>query len=178
MAKISRKENKTISVSAKSMSVIYTDTNKHFVYQLDSQSPVRDVVLFGKSLKGIKAQNVKQDFLDKHHRRILNDILYSKGKYTEDQIKKMPLVRQWYILDVSRKAERVLYNWKKEIVEKQLDDVLSKMFPKSKLIQQFIKMSTGESIGVDVSKINIRNLVSEKEIVEYLQLKGIFPKTT
>ncbi len=178
MRKISSKENKTISVSAKSMSVIYIDTNKHFVYQIDSQSPTRDVVLFGKNLRGVKAIDAKKDFLDKHHRRILNDILYSKGRYTEDQIKKMPLIRQWYILDVSRKAERVLYNWKKEIIAKQLDATLSKMFPKSKLIQQFISMSTEETPGIDVSKINIRNLVSEKDIVEYLQLKGIFPKTT
>lgn len=178
MAKISKKENKTISVNAKSMSVIYTDTNKHFVYQIDSQSPTREVVLFGKNLRGVKAQDAKTDFLDKHHRRILNDILYSKYKYTEDQIKKMPLIRQWYILDVSRKAERVLYNWKKEIIAKQLDTTLSKLFPKSRLVRQFIEMSTEKVPGIDVSKINIRNLVTEKEIVEYLQLKGIFPKTT
>lgn len=178
MSKISRKENKTISVNAKTMSVVYTDTNKHFVYHIDSQSPTRDIVLFGKNLRGVKAQDAKEDFLDKHHRRLLNDILYSKGKYTEDQIKKMPLIRQWYILDVSRKAERVIHAWKKEIISKQLDGTLSKLFPKSKLVKQFISMSTGETLGVDVTKINIRNLVTEKEIVEYLQLKGVFPKTT
>lgn len=173
-----RKENKTISVNTKTMSVVYTDTNKHFVYKLNDQSPTREIKLFGKNFRGVKAREVKEDFLDKHHRRILNDILYSKGKYTEEQIKKMPLIRQYYILDMARRAERELYNLKREIVNKQLDETLFKLFPKSKIMKQLIEMCTDYKTGVDLDKINIRNLVSEKEIVEYLQSKGIFPKTT
>lgn len=173
--KISAKENKTITVYHDRMSVIYTDTNKHYTYMFDNQSPTKDVTLFGKVYKGHKAQDAK-DYLNPRQRRILNDILYSKGRYTEEQLKKMPLMRQYYILDVARKVEAALYKWKWEMVNGRVDDILTALFPHSKTIKKFINICQEKHLGADVSRIDIRTLVSEQEIVEYLQLKGLFPK--
>lgn len=174
--KHSTKEFKTISVEANKMSVIYTDTNKHYVYKLDNQTPTKDVVLFGKVYKGKRALSSKDDFLTPTHRRILNDILYSRHRYTEKQIKEMPLIRQYYILDVARKVEKVLYNWKKEIISARIDNLLLKLFPHSNIVKQFVDVCKENPIGSDISRTDIRTLVSEQEIVEYLRLKGLFPK--
>jgi|LakMenEpi03Aug12_release.lakeMendotaPanAssembly.Ray.scaffolds.fasta_scaffold02505_26 hypothetical protein len=167
---------KTISVEANKMSVIYTDTNKHYVYKLENQTPTKELVLFGKVYKGQRALSSKDDFLSPTHRRILNDILYSKHRYTDKQIKEMPLIRQYYILDVARKVEKVLYNWKKEIISTRLDNLLLKLFPHSKFMKQFVDVCKENPVGTDVSRTDIRTLVSEQEIVEYLRLKGLFPK--
>ena len=171
--RISAKENKTISIHDGKMSVIYTDTNKHYVYKLDTQSPTREITLFGKAFKG---QTVEKDFLNPKQRRILNDILYSKGRYTEDQLKKLPLMRQYYLTDIARKVESTLYNWKKQLLSEQIDNTLLKLFPKSRIIRQFIDSSKEKSVHLDVSRVDIRTLVSEQEIVEFLRLKGLFPK--
>jgi hypothetical protein len=168
-------ENKTISVEANKMSVVYTDTNKHYVYKLENQ-PTREIVLFGKTFKGQEASKIKEDFLNEKERAVLNDILYSKDVYTPEEIKKMPLIRQYYLTEAARRAEQALYNWKREIINSQVDSVLMKLFPNSKTINKIVEMCKENQVGMDVTRIDIRNLVSEKEIVTYLQNKGIFPK--
>lgn len=170
-------ENKTISVDANKMSVMYTDTNKHYVYKLDDQ-PNREIVLFGKTFKGKSAMSVKDDSTTDRERQILEDILYSKDKYSPEEIKQMPLIRQYYLTEVARRAEQALYNWKREIINSQVDDILLKLFPHSKMVAKIVDMCKENQVGMDVTKIDIRNLVSEKEIITYLQNKGVLPKTS
>lgn len=167
-------ENKTISVEANKMSVMYTDTNKHYVYKLEDQ-PNREIVLFGKTFKGKEAKTIKDEFLNDKQRQILDDLLYSKDRYTTEEIKKMPLIRQYYLTEGARRAEQALYNWKREIINSQVDDILLKLFPQSKTVAKIVDMCKENQVGMDVTRIDIRNLVSEKSIVEYLQNKGIFP---
>lgn len=166
------KEHKTISVGSKGMSVIYTDTNKHFNYKFDH--PARQEVLFGKTLGDVKASEVK-DFLNPHQRQLLEDLLYSKGRYTEQEIKQLPLIRQYYITELAEKVEKVLYNWKRDLVNDHIDNMLLKMFPKSKLVKQLVEICKEKRVGMDATRVDIRNLVSEKDIVTYLQKKGLFP---
>lgn len=173
---ISNKQNKTISVNAKTMSVVYTDTKKYYIYDIDNQDPTRDVKLFGKKFKGVTAQDSK-DYLNLKQRRILDDILYSKGKYSAEQIQKLPLMRQYYLLEGAFKVEKALYQWKKELVSKKVDNILLKLFPNSKIVRQLVKITEGKALYHDVNRIDIRNLVSEQQIVAYLQQKGLFPKS-
>ena len=168
----SSKEHKTISVGTNGMSVVYTDTNKHFNYKFDH--PVRQEVLFGKSLGNVKARDVK-DFLNPHQRQLLDDLLYSKGRYTEHEIKKLPLIRQYYITELAQKVDKVLYNWKRDLINRHVDDILLKLFPNSKLVRQLVEVCKEKQVGMDATRVDIRNLVSEKDIVTYLQTKGLFP---
>lgn len=173
---VSRKENKTISVRADRMSVIYTDTNKHYVYMLEPHSQTRDITLFGKQLDGVMAQDAKKDFLTKHQRQLLDDIVYSKGRYTEEQLKKLPVIRQYYLTEIARKAEQAIYKWKRQLINDRVDRLLLALFPQSKLIQHFVSICKENQVGMDARHIDIRTLVSEQELVEFLQLKGLFPK--
>lgn len=172
----SSKKNKTISVGAKTISVVYTDTKKYYMYDIDNQDPTRDVKLFGKKFKGVTAHESK-DYLNPKQRRILDDILYSKGRYNQEQIEKLPLMRQYYLLEGAVKVEKELYQWKKEIVSKRIDNLLLKLFPNSKIIRQLVKITEGKALYHDVNRIDIRNLVSEQQIVARLQQKGLFPKS-
>lgn len=161
-------KNKTISVTAKTVMVNYTDTNKHFVYHIDQNSPTRDVVLFGKKLN----VDTKKDFLTPKERSILEDILYSKHKYSQEEIKSLPLIRQYYITDVARKAEFVLEKWRRELAEKRFNGFLNKVFFNSKLVKQITETDSECNLFPDVK---LRDLTSEQEIVKFLKIKGLFP---
>lgn len=168
----SSKEYKTISVGTNGMSVVYTDTNKHFNYKFDKS--IREDILYGKSLGDVKASDVK-DFLNPHQRQLFNDLLYSKGRYTEQEIKKLPVIRQYYITELAEKVDKVLYNWKRDLINERVDSTLLKLFPNSKIVKQLIEICKENRVGMDATRVDIRNLVSEKEIVTYLQTKGLFP---
>lgn len=172
----SRKESKTISVRADRMSVIYTDTNKHYVYMLEPHPQTKDITLFGKQLNGVMAQDAKKDFLTPHQRILLNDIVYSKGRYTEQQIKKMPIIRRYYLTEIAKKAEQAIYKWKRQLINDRVDGLLLALFPQSKLIKHFVSICKENQVGMDARHVDIRTLVSEQELVEFLQLKGLFPK--
>jgi len=161
-------KNKTISVTAKTVMVNYTDTNKHFVYHIEKNSPTRDVVLFGKKLN----VDTKKDFLSPKERSILEDILYSKRKYTQEEIKSLPLIRQYYITDVARKAEFVLEKWRRELAEKRFNGFLNKVFFNSKLVKQITETDSECNLFPDVK---LRDLANEQEIVNFLKTKGLFP---
>ncbi len=168
-------QHKTISVSAKSMSVQYMDTNKHFVYPLEF-SPNREIIVFGKSFKGVKASEVKTRSLNYRSREVLHDVLYGRLRYTPEQIAEMPLIRQYYILDIARRAERALYSWKRDLVTNTVDSWLTVLFPKSKLVQHMVDVSEDKRTGMDVTRIDIRSLVSDAEIIRFLQERHILPQ--
>lgn len=141
---------------------------------MNKKQHLRDIVLYGKTLGHVKARDVK-DFLNPHQRRLLEDILYSKGKYTEQEIKHLPLIRRYYITEVAQKVEKVLYSWKRDLINKEVDDMLLALFPKSKIVRQLVDACKEKRVGMDATRVDIRNLVSEKDIVIYLQTKGLFP---
>lgn len=172
----SRNENKTISVKADRMSVVYTDTNKHYVYMLEPHPETKDITLFGKKLNGVEAQDAKKGYLSDRQRQLLDDIVFSKGRYTEQQLKKMPIIRRYYLTEVARKAEQAIYKWKRQLINDRVDSLLLALFPQSKLINHFVNICKENQVGMDARHIDIRTLVSEQELVEFLQLKGLFPK--
>lgn len=157
------------------MSVQYMDTNKHFVYPLE-HSPNREIIVFGKSFKGVTAAEVKSRGLSAQSRAVLHDVLYGRDRYTPAEIAQLPLIRQYYILDIARRAERALYSWKRDLVTDTVDSWLSKLFPNSKLVRHMVQVSDDKRTGMDVTRIDIRSLVSEAEIIRFLKERHILPQ--
>lgn len=169
-------KNKTVSVGANKMTVLFTNTRKHFVYQLEKDSPTREITLFGKKLNDIKATDVKEDFLKPAQRQYLNDLLYARQKLSKEEIAKLPLSRQYYVRVVSKNVERALHKWKCEIVNNKIDSLLLKLFPKSNTVKAFVELSSGEKPEVNPANLTIFDLVTEREIVGYLQANNLFPQ--
>lgn len=132
----------------------------------------KKVILFGKRQDVV----IKDDFLDPYHREFLDDLLYSKDRYSQEEIKKMSVMRQYRINVLAEKTEKILYNWKRELINKMVDNLLLSMFHKSKIVKQLVEKCKESQVGMDATRINIHTLVSEKEIVLHLQKKGIFPR--
>lgn len=167
--------SKSICVKADRITVVYADSRKRFTYPIDQPNPNREIKLFGKTLNGIKAGQAKQDPLLPAYRQMLDDILYARHHMTSKEINDLPIMRQYNIRVLGAKVERVLHNWKKEIVNTKVDALLLKLFPRSSFVCQFVQLSEGDKPEMDVNDINIFELVNESQILQYLQERHLFP---
>ncbi len=171
-----KKDNKSISVGGNRMIVTYHDTAKHFIYDLDKPDLTRDIRLFGKQFKGVKAPEIKKDFLSKEHRELFNDLVYARHKMSQKEIDSLPIVKKYRIKVLSKEVERVLTQWKTEIVSKKVDSLLLKLFPNSPIVKEFVNVQCDSRDNIYNNNINIHSIFSEMEIAEYLSSKGLFPK--
>ncbi len=171
-----KKDNKSISVSGNRMIVTYHDTAKHFIYDLNKPDTTKDIRLFGKKFKGVKATEVKKDFLSVEHRELFDDLLYARHKMSQKEIDSLPIVKKYRIKVLSKEVERVLTQWKAEIVSRKVDSLLLKLFPNSPVVKEFINVQCEDKDNVYYNSINIHSMFSEMEIAEYLSSKGLFPK--
>ena len=171
-----KKENKSISVSGNKMIVTYHDTAKHFIYRLDEKGVTKDIKLFGKSFKGVKASEIKKDFFTKEQRELFDDLVYARHKMSQKEIDALPIVKKYRIKVLSKEVERVLTQWKAEIVTKKVDSLLLKLFPNSPFVKEFVNVQCEQRDKIYCDSINIHSVLSEMEIAEYLSSKGLFPK--
>ena len=170
------KENKSITVTSKKITVNYHDNGKHFVYTIEKGDPNRDIKLFGKEFKGIKASEVKKDFLTPDLREIFNDLIYAKHKMSKSEIEALPLMKKYRIKVLSQEVEKVLNKWKTEVVNESIDKLLLKLFPHSTMVKKMVEVKPDERDMIHHEGINTHKMFSEKEIAEYLSSKGLFPK--
>jgi hypothetical protein len=172
-----KKENKSITVGKDFLTVNYHDTKKHFVYPIQKDhDALKEVKLFGKSLKGVKATDVKKDFLTPKQREVLDDLLYAKHRMTPKEINDLPVSRKYRVKVISKEVERTLTEWKKEIIFGKIDSLLLKMFPNSSVVKQFVDAGVNYENADYLNNISIHSLVSEEQIVSYLTSKGLFAK--
>lgn len=171
-----KKDNKSITVSSKKITVNYHDSAKHFTYKIEKGDPNREIKLFGKQFKGVKATDIKKDFLTPEQREIFNDLMYARHHMSKAEIEALPLVKKYRIKVLSKEVERTLTNWKAEVVSKSVDSLLLKLFPNSPVVKQFVGVQVEEKDQFYPDTINLHAVFSELEIAEYLCAKGLFPK--
>jgi hypothetical protein len=171
-----KQENKSITVSKTTITVNYHDSNKHFSYKIEKGDPNRDIKLFGKEFKGVKASSIKKDFLKPGDRELFNDLVYARKRMSHFEIEKLPLYKKQTIKVTAKQVERVLNNWKTEIVSKKVDSLLMKLFPNSPVVKQMVDVQYDEKENLYQSSFSIHSIATEEQIAEYLYEKGLFPK--
>ena len=168
-----KKDNKSITATRSKITIVYHNEGKHYTYKID---PNRDIKLFGKTFKGVKATDIKKDFLSPQHREIFNDLVYARHRMSKSEIETLPLMKKYRIKVLSREVEKTLNKWKAEVVSKSVDNLLLKLFPKSPIVKQFVNVQMDEKDNIYSDSINTHSIFSELEIAEYLCSKGLFPK--
>jgi len=168
-----KKENKSITVTSKKITVNYHDTSKHFTYDID---PNRNIKLFGKEFKGQKASDIKKDFLTREQREMFDDLVYARHHMTKSEIEALPLMKKYRVKVLSKQVEKTLNKWKAEVVSKKVDNFLLKLFPNSPIVKQFVEVQMDDKDDFYSDTIDIHSIFSEREIAEYLSEKGLFPK--
>lgn len=158
------------------MTVNYLDTRKHYTYFIDDNDPNKEIKLFGKKFKGSEAPKGKKDFLTPIQREMFDDLVYARHKMSKYEINTLPLMKKYRIKVLSIEVEKVLNQWKQEIIYSKIDNLLLKLFPKSPLVKQLVNTGYEDVKDLYPQNISIHDIVSEIDIAHHLVGKGLFPK--
>lgn len=154
--------NKVISCENDKLSVIYTDTNKHFVYRYDRQSVVR------------KSTESMVKILNSEQQRIFRQALHGLSLYNEKSLRKMSFVEKNKISNMHSKAIRLLHIWKQELADNIVDNILLTLFPNSKVTKRFLEVSGNNELNVITAKFKDLG-ISQYQIAEYLVKNNCLP---
>jgi hypothetical protein len=144
--------NKTASASKKGVLICYTDVQKHqWLYyegiQVDKHIP----------LKGVsKYQQLEFKPFNKTQQTLYNEVVYGLSTYSENELVEMSKTKKNNIVKTFERTQRLLNHWKQEIINKDVDEFLMKLFPHSKITKAFVQTK-----GIDS---NVKNKSSFKDL--------------
>lgn len=175
--------NKVVSAGPDQFIVYYTDTQKHFSYgySIDRKSSdfIRNFQLFGDKFNEKNYQNSQenQDFTFLQN-KLYKEALYGLGAYTFHELKRFKLMDKMEILKTHKKTQKVIHEWKQEMIKDEVDNFLKKVFPHSKTIDSFNKITDDFTSSRMNNSISLSDLhVSKIDIANRLISKKILPET-
>ena len=164
--------NKTINCTSTCISIMYTDTSKHYTYPYQS-ALVDELQLFGRTNK----LPIKKDF-NKEQSMLFKEAIHGLKLYSGDTISQMNFKRKLAIDSTHRRAVRVLNHWKQNLISDEVDNVLLSLFPKSKLVNQLIEKTKGFTSDEVVNYTKFIELgINKFQIAEKLIEAKVLPIT-
>ena len=128
------------------------------------------------SRNGNKNYQIDGMTLNNYQQFLYNRALYGLSVYTKEDLMIMSKSKRNRILKVYKRSQTVLNLWKQELVNRKTNDFLLKMFPNSRVTQDFVN----EGNFTDESYVNTTNFkdlgVKTKDIIDKLLDEGILPK--
>lgn len=167
MSKIN--QEKTVSANSKGIVISYGDVNKHMFTRYPVEH-VRKIQLHGT----VKYQTIEKEFTP------IQEDLYQKlvhgfSAYTREELSIMSKTKKFKISVSYTKAHRILNRWKQEIVNEAVDSFMSRLFPHSPVVKQFINVK-GYDDNLE-SVFTFKELgVSKKDIANKLIEFGLLPQ--
>jgi len=161
--------DKTISANSRGVVISYGDSNKHMftTYATD----IKKIQLNGTS----KYQNIKKvTRFTPVQEELYSKIVYGFLACTKEEINTMSKSKKHYISMTYTKAHRILNRWKQEIINEKIDGLFTKLFPKSPITKQMVKVK-GYDDNLDVT-IPFKDLgISRQAIANKLIEFNILP---
>lgn len=173
--------NRTYHCTADSMTVYYTDTQRHFVHPYESK--MDNLQLYGNSYKGVQYQDLstsmvfESDHFSPYQNRLYKQAILGLKLYTEKELLSMSFKEKWNIERLHRKAQKILNDWKQLIIGKEVDSFLSTWFPHSRLVKGLIEKTkeyTNDSLTNYQSFSDLG--ISKEQIAQKLVETGILPR--
>jgi hypothetical protein len=172
--------NKTFHCNAKSITVYYTDSKKHFISSYHSEK-VNNLQIHGNSpcSKGYQDdQSFHQieNLFTPYQNKLYREAMHGLSIYTGQEIEAMSFKEKLRIEHLHKKAQRILNEWKQSIVSQQVDQLLLTLFPKSPFLKKEIidrtKDYTNNTITnhhsfseLNITRIDIIRKLIEKKIL-------------
>ena len=154
--------NKVICCDGNKMSVIYTDTNKHFVYNYNKQSVVKTTT-----------EHVVKNF-NSEQQRIFRQALHGLSLYNEKSLKKMSFAEKNRISNMHSKTIDLLHKWKQELADNIVDTILLSFFPNSKITKRFLDVSGNKELNIITAKFKDLG-INQYQIAEHLVKNNCLP---
>ena len=162
--------NKTVSANSKGIVVSFGDVNKHRFIKYES-AVVKQIQLYGT----VKYQKIEHPGFTAIQEKLYAEALYGLNFYTAQELKSMPAEKKRSVIVLYTRVQKLLNRWKQEIICKQVDSLLTALFPNSPIIK-FI--SENEYYDKDLEcPLSLRDLgiTSEITIAEKLVQAKLLP---
>lgn len=168
--------NKAISADKNHITVVYTDTKKHYNISYEkSESPLKDLQLHGNKFLGKSYQKIGYNESPMQH-RLYRIALYGISVFTPEEVAKMSFKEKTKIITNQKKAQTLLDRWKQEICHKKLANFLNIFFGKSTLAKELAEYP--DYIDQDNKNVlSFKDLgITKDMIIKKLILANLLPK--
>ena len=122
--------NKIITANSKGIIISYGETVKSR-YMPYSIKAVQDIQHYGT----VKYQEINTPVLNKIQQKLYAELLYGLKLYRPEELVKINKNDKLRIAAVHRKVQHFLNKWKQEIIDSQVNETLSKLFPRSGIVK-------------------------------------------
>ena len=132
-------QNKTVSANSKGIVICFRDVNKHRFIPYESQY-VKQIQLYGTS----KYQHIEAVVFNSTQRRIYDEALYGFAIYSTEEVRCFTPTKKHFIQKNYHRVQRFLARWKEDIMNQRIDNFLLKLFHRSDVIKEFVKVTSSE----------------------------------
>lgn len=173
-------QHKTVHVSARGITVFFTDSGKHhFISFEQTRSMLDHIQLYGNKHEGQSfQQNFETDQFTSYQNTLYRDALFGVQHYSSDELRSVSLKDKIRIQNMYRDAQNVLNKWKQQLTIRKTDAFLVKMFPKSAIVKEMIGKTKGYTNSRTMNTLTFRDLgISKQQIAQKLVDARVLPHT-
>jgi hypothetical protein len=166
---MSNNPHKAVSANSKGIVISFRDVNKHKFIPYESPI-VKSIQINGTN----KYQKLERPVFNKLQQQLYSEVIYGLNVYSDIQVKQLSQERRIELLERYNKAQDVLNEWKKQIVDHKLNNILSVLFFNSSIAKEMCKIPTYERHHKDTHTFKELGLTQQK-IAYKLVETGVLP---
>jgi hypothetical protein len=129
--------NKVASANARGIVIYPGDKKKHHWMAYPAESPLRQIQTLNLSKYQVVENRLSPDQIV-----LLNEALYGLTQYPSTKVHTLSLAERARISDLHDRAQRVILQWKLDIVNNTVDKLLLALFPNSPIVKSITGMDT------------------------------------
>lgn len=124
-------------VKVPAQTLIYGEKERTYVKEMSLKATLGHIQQYGK----VKYQPVEKPIFNKEQQRLYAEVIYGLTIFKPEEISKLSPKRKYEIVTTFKKSQKILNEWKQEIINFKVNGFLSKLFPKSKVVIDLININ-------------------------------------
>jgi len=162
--------NKTITANSKGILISFRDECKPR-YVAYRSSAVERIQLYGK----VRYQVLDKPEFNRIQQKLYTEAIYGLNIYEKEQLTKLSPKETSRIFSLNKRVQHFLNRWKQEIIELEVNNFLSSLFPNSKVVKHMCATNGYNRAYTDRHTFKELGLSQEK-IAAKLVEAGFLPK--
>lgn len=124
-------------VKISSKTLIYGEKERTYIKEMSLKTTLSHIQQYGK----VKYQPVEKPIFNKEQQRLYAEVIYGLTIFKPEEISKLSPKRKYEIVTTFKKSQKILNEWKQEIINFKVNGFLSKLFPKSKVVIDLVNIN-------------------------------------
>jgi hypothetical protein len=142
---------------------------------------LKKLKIFGDTYKGKRYQKFDCGEFNSYQRRLYKDAVYGLNSYSLQELRAMTLKEKLEIKKLNHETQQALNDWKQEIVNDMVDDLLSHGIPGFERLMDKIRavLQVGQKFTSrkEISNLSFADLkLTKRDVALKLMQKGILPQ--